>query len=238
MREFFKIRKVIGFEKVDMKGFGRWFVAGAILGGIASRMNIQSSQEVVNGGMSNSFISFVICYGIYGMVYNTLSNRPGFTRELSYTSRQEINMRIILFVQYIVTFAVLFAIYIMFVGFIIGGFTDVHIKAGYAIRYSVFSLFYYLIMAALMFPLGIIRDKKKWYLTFTGIAIVMATISLVFINLLPGNEGFRTSGMVFENIAMIDNCDVILGIMGMISMAILCASYKIMQKMHEPKRYE
>ena len=93
-------------------------------------------------------------------------------------------------------------------------------------------------MIALMFPLGIIRDKKKWYLTFTGIAIVMATISLVFINLLPGNEGFRTSGMVFENIAMIDNCDVILGIMGMISMAILCASYKIMQKMHEPKRYE
>lgn len=237
MKEFLKIGKVSGFEKIDMKGMARWILAAFILGWIATRMDIQPGEGLMNGGLSNGFLSYVICFGLYGMVYNTLTNTPQFTRELPYTSKQEIIMRIIWFVKYIITFAAFFMIYVAVFLFFSGGFTDIHINAGYAIHYSAFSLFYYLIMTALMFPLGIIRDKKKWYLVFTGIAIGMAAISLIFINLIPGN-GFRTSGMVFENITMIDNCDVVLGIMGMITVVTLIASYIITQKMHEPKRYE
>jgi len=238
MKEFFKIGKASGFEKVDMKGMGRWFLAAIILGGIASRMDMQSANGAVTVGISNSFTSFFICFGLYGALYNPYTNMPRFTRELPYTSRQEINMSIIWFVEYIITIVVLFLIYIAIILLFVVGFTDIHINVGDVIHYSVFSFFYYLIMTALMFPLGLIRDTKKWYLAFSGIAIVMAAISLVFINLLPENGSFRTSGKVFENIAMIDNCDVILGIMGIITVVILITSYITVQKMHEPKRYE
>ena len=238
MKGFLKIGKASGFEKVDMKGMGRWFLAAIILGGIASRMDMQSANDAVNGGISNNFMSVIICFGLYGALYNPYTNMPRFTRELPYTSRQEINRSIIWFVEYIITIVVLVAIYIAIILLFVGRFTDIQINAGDVIRYSVFSVFYYLIMTALMFPLGLIRDKKKWYLVFAGIAIVMATISLVFINLIPGNGGFRTSGMVFENISMIDNSDVVLGVMGIITVVILAVSYITTQKIHEPKRYE
>ncbi|SEW10386.1 hypothetical protein [[Clostridium] fimetarium] len=238
MKEFWKIGKISSFEKVDLKGLGRWLLAAIILGGFASRMNMHTTDDFVNEGMSTGFMPFMICFGLYGVVYNTLTNMPRFTRELPYTSRQEINMRIFGFVKYMITIAVFFVIYITFFGFLSGGYTDIHINTGYAIRYIVFSFFYYLFMTALMFPLGIIRDKKKWYITFASIAIMMATISLVFINLLPGKGGFRTSGNVFENISMIANCDVVLCIMGIITVATLIGSYILTQKRYAPKRYE
>jgi len=237
MKKFWKLGKISSFEKIDLKGLGRWFLAAFILGWIASRMNMQLIEGTMNMGMSSFLMPFMICFGLYGMVYNTLTNMPRFTGGLPYTSKQEINMRIVWFVKYMLTIAAFFVLYVAFFGFISDGFADFHMNYGTAIHYCVFSLVYYLIMMALMFPLGLIGDKKKWYLTFVAIATVMAAISLVFINLLPGN-GFRTSGMVFENITKIHNCDVVLGIMGIITLVTLIASYMIMQKMHEPKRYE
>lgn len=234
MKKYRELNWLGGFSRMDLKGFGRWLLATIILDLIIGRMNM----EMVDGGwiFAPGFIIYVICIILYGNGYNLLTNRPQFIGGLPYTSKQEVNRCIALIVASFLSIAAIFLS--IYAGIILGlycshnGVPDFQLS----IQNLVFSFAYYLFVTALLFPLTMIQDKKKWYITFAGIAVIIAAVSLIFINLMPG-EGFRTAGWVFRNVEKLPSCNLVIGVMMVVAVGAMLASYHIVQKMHAPKRY-
>ena len=235
MKNLWKFTKLSSFEKVDLKGFGRWLLAAIVLDIIGGRMWMQLNGEIFE--ISSCGLTIIICFGIYGYVYNMRTNLPQFTQELPYTSKQEVKVSIALLAQYFIVIAIIMVITSVGIGFLNGKLLNDQVNYGQLIRQGAFLLLYFLFMVALMFPLGFIREKKKWYIAFAGIAVVMSAISLIFINLLPSDGRFKSSGMVFEDPTMLPNYGMVIGIMFVVTVIALIASYNISQKMYEPKKY-
>lgn len=235
MITFRELNWLSGFAKVDLKGFGRWLLATIILSLITGRMRMQIADETMY--MNPSIIIYIICFGIYGFVYNLLSNRPQFTSGLPYTSRQEVNRSITMLVGFII---VIFIGLLLIFGVITAVFYfafDTPPMDYPSIPNFVFALAYYLFVTALLFPLGMIYDKKKWYLVFASVAAIIGAVSLLLINLMPGAEGFRTYGMVFENARELPHSSLLLTIMMVVAVGTTIASYHIAQRLHAPKKY-
>lgn len=235
MKKFWVMNWMSGFARSDLKGFGRWLLAGILLSILIGRMRIQIIDDTMYVDGGPNVIIYLICCGLYMFVFNLLTNRPQFFGGLPYTSKQEVRMVVGLFLGcfllLILLFSILPALY-YFLDFSM----DSSISLHYSAKQILFSFAYYLFVTALLFPLAMIYDKKKWYITFIGIAVIIAAVSLIFINLMPG-DGFRTSGQVFENVEKLPSCNLLIGIMMVVAVGAMLASYHIVQKMHAPKRY-
>ena len=243
MNNLWRDVRLSSFDRIDFKGLGRWILAAFILQFIVFRMSIHISGDTTEGFITiTSGVPFYLCIGMYACVYNRLINLPQFARELPFTAKQEIKISVALLIQYFFAIVVFFGV-LSIIGatvFTISGgnvFNGVHINLGKEIYNRAWSLFYYLIMGSLLFPLGLIRDKKKWYISFGMIAIAIAGMTLLLVNLLPGSKGFRTSGNMYEDAVKIPNYNLLLIIMGIICLLAIMISYKISQKLHAPKRY-
>jgi hypothetical protein len=236
MRTFWKLNNWSCFAKPDLHGFGRWILAGAILSMIIIRMRMQVVGETIY--FAPELNIYFICLLLCSLVYRSLTSRPQFITELPYTSRQEVKMIIQLIIGSLFIVVLVFVVlpFTLFAFFVFPVYSDYIFNL--SIQHIVFSCAYYLFATALLFPLGMIYDKKKWYLSFAGDAVIIALVSLFFINLLPGNHGFRTSGEVFENVKKLPHCNLVLTLMVVVAVGTTMASYHIAQKLHAPKKYE
>ncbi len=235
MKALWNIMKLSSFDKVDMKGLGRWIFASFVLFTIVSRMNMRMVHGTIE--VSPSLMIFLPCIGIYFTVYNRLINLPQFLKDRCYTAVQEIRISIYLLASCFVIIYV-FNLILSMIAVLTGSLDMPKINIRQEMLNSLPVIFFYLFITALLFPLGLIRDKKKWYLSFGAVALVMEAISLVLINLSEEGSGFRTSGDVFTNVSSMDHYSILTTIMGTVTVVALFASYQISQRMYAPKRYD
>jgi|GEM_PF-5784767 hypothetical protein len=241
MKKLIKIANLNSFNNINLKGFLKWIIAAVVLGWISGRMNM----EMVNGtqNVNLSINSILITLGIYMAFYNPLTNLPQMTRDLPFTSRQQINHAIITFIEYFFCFVV----FLLFI-YLISNINPFHLTdysklpkfnelPGIAAN-TTFSILYYLITTAAMLPLALIRKSKVWYSVFAGICIVMTGLTLAIINLMPDDKAFVSYHYIFGKITNIPNYNYLLVGMGILALGASLISYLILQKLHAPRRYE
>lgn len=237
MKKFWVMNRMSGFARSDLKGLGRWLLATIVLAIVIGRMHMQITGDTiyVSGGPPDMMI-YIICFGLYVFIYNLLTNRPQFFLGLPYTSKQEVRMAIGLLLGTILFIVLLFTLLPLALCLIQNTTMDTLFDTQDLVRFILFSFAYYLFVGALLLPLSMIFDKKKWYITFAGITVIIVAVSLLFINLMPG-EGFRTAGRVFQNVEKLPSCNLVIGVMMVVAVVMAFTSYHIVQKMHAPKRY-
>jgi hypothetical protein len=237
MKELRIMNWMSGFARKDLKGFGRWLLATIVLAIVIGRMHMQVTGNTVyvSGGTPDMMI-YWIGFGLYDIIFNPLTNRPQFMRGLPYTSKQEVRMAVGLCFGCFILLILLFMFVPLAISYIPNTTMDTLWNIHDPIKFFIFSFAYYLFITALLLPLTMIYDKKKWYITFAGIAVIIVAISLFFINLMPG-DGFRTSARVFDNVEKLPSCNLVIAAMMVVAVATMIASYHIAQKLHAPKRY-
>lgn len=241
MKKLIRIANLNYLNKINFKGGLRWIIAAFVLGLITDRMNM----EMVNGtsNLNVSINSLLIMLGIYMAFYNPLTNLPQMTRDLAFTSRQQINHALLTLIEYFIGF-VAFILIIELINHInpfqlpdISKFPKGNEMQG-ILDNKIFSILYYLIMTAAMLPLGLIRKAKVWYPVFAGISIVMTGLVLGIVNLMPDDKAFVSYHYVFGKITNIPNHNYLLVGMGILALCASVISYLVLQKLHAPKRYE
>lgn len=241
MKKLIQIGNLNSICHISFKGSSRWFIAVLVLTWISNRMNM----ELVDG-TSNIHLSIfpaLISVGIFMAFYNPLINLPQMTRDLPFTSHQQIHHAIITLIEYFVALGAFFlslAVISIIFSFSLKDFSNFPKSSdllGIASNVT-FSVLYYLIMTAAMLPLGLIRKAKLWYPIFAGICIVLTGITLGIVNLMPDNKTFASYHYVFGNITEIPNYGYLVAGMGILAVGVSVISYLILQKLHAPKRYE
>lgn len=241
MKKLIQIGYLNSISHISFKGGSRWLIAVLVLTLISDRMNM----EIVDGA-SNIHLSLFpafISVGIFMAFYNPLINLPQLTRDLSFTSRQQIHHALITLIEYFIALGAFFlslAVISIVFSFHLPDFSDfpgISGLSGIAANVT-FSVLYYLVMAAAMLPLGLIRKAKLWYPIFAGICIVLTGITLGIVNLMPDDKTFTSYHYVFGKITDIPNYGYLIAGMGILAVIVSIISYLILLKLHAPKRYE
>lgn len=236
MITIWRIRKLNSFSKIDLKGAGKWFLAAFIINFIASRLGMSKVDGTTEVYMM--YMPFLIPIAIYFCAYNPFINLPQFTSDLPYTYKQEVLRSILMFLASLFL-VFIYAVIIVAAVSIYGKqipFDFSHIAED--IRSLIFNIEYYMIIIALLFPLGMIRSKKIWYCAFGFVVIIFGAVSLYLINFANEFNGFITYGRVFENIVFNLKCDQLLVVMGVFSIITVICSIQISFLLHRPKRYK
>jgi len=236
MKKIFWLNKLYSLNNTSSKGVSKWWVAAIVLSFISNKMH----GDLFNGPM---IFPFFITAGIYVSFSSLMLNLPQFTKDLPFTSREQIHHALMIFAANFIFLMFLWLLYlIIFFGFSfhdfkLSDFPKTREIYNFLVN-AVFYILYYFLMTVTMLPLALVRKTRNWYMVFAGISILITGITLGIVNLVPDNKTFVFYNKVFGEVTAIPGYGFLLIGMGILGVAGSLISYQILQKMNAPKRFE